>query len=186
MQLNIEIIKEFLILIMGPIFQIISYLVLLKIIPENEEVIKVYHYGILFFNLLPIYPLDGGKLLNIVLSLIIPYKKSYRSTLIISYFMVLLIFLLNKDNITINLIIVILFLIYKITKEYKNIEYLYQRFILERYLNKYNLKKSVIINNINNFYRNKRHLIKVEDKYFLEKEILNKIYKKNKKSVDNP
>ena len=84
----------------------------------------------------------------------------------------------NINNITVIIIsnLILKFLIYKITKEYKNIEYLYQRFILERYLNKYNLKKSVIINNINNFYRNKRHLIKVEDKYFLEKEILNKIY----------
>lgn len=184
MPLNTNIIVEFLILIAGPIFQIIGYLFLKEILPTKEEILIIYHYGILLFNLLPIYPLDGGKLLNIIISLKLPYKKTQKLVMLISYIIVIIIFIINRNNININLIIVTIFLIYKVTKEYKNIEYTYNKFLLERYLNNYNFKSSIIIDNINNLYRNKRHLIKKDNNYYLEKEILEKKYKNYTKSVD--
>ena len=66
LELNSPQIVELIILIFGPIFQIIAYLLLSNILIDYKELIKMYHYQILFFNLLPIYPLDGGKLLNII------------------------------------------------------------------------------------------------------------------------
>ena len=59
--INIPIKKELLILIMGPIMQIFGYVFLIKIYPS----VSIYHYTLLLFNLLPIYPLDGGKIVDI-------------------------------------------------------------------------------------------------------------------------
>ena len=50
-KLNKPILEELLILISGPIFQLILYIFYKT----------PYHYPLLFLNLLPIYPLDGSK-----------------------------------------------------------------------------------------------------------------------------
>lgn len=176
--LNTEIKKETFILAMGPIFQIIAKELLLFILPKYKEMILIYHYGILFFNLLPIYPLDGGKLLNLLLSKFIAYKKSLNISIIISYLTIIVVFLINIKNINLNLCIIVVFLIYKVTKEKRQINYFYEKFLLERYLGQYNFKKSKLIQNKDEFYRNKRHLLKIDEKYYLEKDFLAKIYKK--------
>ncbi len=54
--LNYSILKEFIILVNGPIFQEICKIVLIIIFPRYQEMIIIYHYSILLFNLLPIYP----------------------------------------------------------------------------------------------------------------------------------
>ena len=174
--LNINPIKEFLILIMGPLFQLLGSFILIRIMPYNKEIISIYNYGILGFNLLPIYPLDGGKLLKLVLDNFITYKNSFKLTIIISYLIVFIIWLINKS--TINILVMISFLVLLITKEKSKLNYYYQKFILERYLNNYKFKDSKIISNDNNFYRNKKHIIKSNDKYYLEREYLEKMYKK--------
>ena len=56
--------------------------------------------------------------------------------------------------------------------------YFYEKFLLERYLNHYVFKKSKLVLNTNRFYRGYRHLVKVGDNYYLEKEYLEKKYKK--------
>ena len=53
MPLNISIYKELLVLIMGPLFQFLSYYILLFIF-DDYELITRYHLGILLFNMLPI------------------------------------------------------------------------------------------------------------------------------------
>ena len=177
MPLNINPIKEFIILIMGPIFQILAYFILVKLFPVYESIIRIYNIGILGFNLLPIYPLDGGKLLKLFLDKYISYKNSFNIIIYISYLVVLIIVLINR-NININLIIITIFLLFLVSKEKRRINCYYQKFILERYLNNYNFKNSKIINSKDRFYRNKKHIIKIDDNYYLEKEYLNKLYKK--------
>ena len=51
---------------------------------RNFELFKSYHYTLLFFNLMPIYPLDGGKLLNIIINYLLPYKKGNKLVIFIS------------------------------------------------------------------------------------------------------
>ena len=81
--------EELLILISGPIVQIIYYLIIINFININDiELLKIYHFSILFFNLLPIYPLDGGRLLNILLSYFFSYKNSYLLTIYISFLLI--------------------------------------------------------------------------------------------------
>ena len=42
---------------------------------RNYILFKNYHYTLLCFNLLPIYPLDGGRILNCIINYLLPYKK---------------------------------------------------------------------------------------------------------------
>lgn len=159
-----------------------AYYLLLQCMVNYKEIIKTYHYSILIFNMLPIYPLDGGKILYLLLSTIIPFKKCLKMTFVIGVISIIFLLILNYPNIHLNLIITISYLMYKITKEYKEIEYLYNKLLLERYINNYNFKNKIIIKSPHNFYKNKAHVIRENDKYYLEKEYLEKKYKKIQKN----
>ena len=185
LSLNTSIKKELLILLMGPLFQELAKYLLILIFKEYEFMIITYHYSILFFNLLPIYPLDGGKLVNLFLSCFFPLKKSLHLSIYLSYIIILFIFLINTNSIHLNIIIISIFLITKVSKEDSQINLVYQKFLLERYLHHYNFKDTKIIKNKNNFYRNKKHLLKIKDKYYYEDEFLAKNYKNLIKKVDN-
>jgi len=177
MPLNTSPIKELLILIAGPLFQEFAYLFLVLIIPAIKDLISVYHYSILLFNLAPIYPLDGGKLLAIIMESFYPYKKSLVITITISY-IVLIVLPIATRTTNLNILFTIVFLLVLITKEKVKIDYYYNKFLLERYLYKYNFKDTKIITNINDFYRNKKHLIKDENNYYFEHDYLIKKYQK--------
>lgn len=180
MPLNISSLKEFIILIAGPFFQVIASLILIKVLPEEKQLINLYHYGILIFNLLPVYPLDGGKIVNLLFNVFLPYKLSLRLCIYLSYFIVLIILIFQK-SITLNIIIMLMTMLILTTKEKRRINLLYNKFILERYLNNYQFRKSKLINSSNNFYRNRRHIIKENGKYYLERDYLNKKMQKNTK-----
>lgn len=181
LSLNESLYKEFLILIMGPLFQFVFYITLKNIdyFYNYHNLLTVYNYTILFFNLLPIYPLDGGKLLNIFLSFNISFKKSLNVTLIISYLTIVIVFfyLLIKEP-SINILVIITFLIYKVNIEYKKRKYMMDKFLLERYLNKYNFRKRKRVTKIDDFMRNRYHLIKDGDRYYTEREVLTKKFNK--------
>jgi len=180
MDFNISQFRELVILTAGPLLQLLGYLLLIRIpyMYSYIPMIKIYNYSILFFNLLPIYPLDGGKLLNIIFSFKFSFKNSYKVCIIISYLVTCLFLLMFINNISINVVVIFMFLIYKITFEYRRINYFYEKFLLERYLNKYNFHNSMIVDDVNKFHRNKKHLVKNGSVYYTEKEILEKKYKK--------
>ena len=181
LSLNEDLYKEFLILIMGPLFQFVFYIILknTSYFYNYSNLLTVYNYTILLFNLLPIYPLDGGKLLNIILSFNISFKRSLSMTLIISYLTIVILFfyLLIKEP-SINILVIVSFLIYKVNLEYKKRKYMLDKFLLERYLNKYNFKKRKKVTKLDDFMRNRYHIIKIGDKYYTEREMLIKKFNK--------
>ena len=71
-----------------------------------------------------------------------------------------------------------IFLIIEITLYLKRQDYLFNKFLLERYLNNYNFKKIKIINNKNNMYKDKRHMLKDKNKYILETDYLKERFKR--------
>ena len=173
--------EELLILISGPFFQILFFIIITILYKNsilsfrNYLLFKTYHYTLLFFNLLPIYPLDGGKILNVLLEYIFPYKKSNKLIIILSY-LVLVFLLISYKNI--NLIMMSTFLIIEITLYLKRQDYLFNKFLLERYLNDYNFKKIKVINDKSYMYRDKRHMLKNKNKYILEKDYLKERFKR--------
>lgn len=169
--------EEFLILIMGPIFQIIFYLIL-YCLNITTPLITNYHYLLLLFNMLPIIPLDGSKLLNIILNKIISFKKSHILTIHISILTIifLLLILIKEKNLV--FIFILLFLIIKVIKEIKEHKYIFNKFLFERY--NYNLKFNKIkyINGIklHKMKKEYRHFF-YDKKYYTEKEVLKKHFK---------
>lgn len=159
--------EEAIILVMGPLYQLINYFIFKDITPS----FNYYNYGLFIFNSLPIYPLDGYKFWSIVFNYFFPFKMTMYVTLNISFIMLFFLFKLDL----IYLLIFILLLI-GIIKEYRNIEYIYNKFLIERYTHQIHFKRHKIVHNINEMYKDCDHLIK-SDKIITEKEALENKYR---------
>ena len=167
--------EEFLVTIMGPLFQEILYIIILILYRQNNisEYIyllyKNYNYSIL---LLPIIPLDGSKIINIFLNKIFNFKISYLSNIIIS--ILSLILFLAISNIDSSYYVIVIFLIFQIIYSIKNKNIIYNRFLLEKRLYKNEYHKYKKIRKLDNMFRNKKHLIKDKNMYILENKYLKK------------
>ena len=175
-KINISINRELLVSISGIIFQSIYYYIIINMnIFRNStiELFNLYHYSILYFNILPIYPLDGSKIINLLLSKIIPYRISNIITIIISIIMIIIISSINIF-ITYNYtyIIILLILLYDIYKFVRELDYLYNRFLLERYLYNIKYRRVSVIKNKNNMFKNRSHIINNKK----EAEVLKKMF----------
>ena len=160
--------EEFIISIMGIIFQILF----------TYKISPLYNNIIIIFNLIPIYPLDGSKILNILLNKISNFKFSYYITIYISFIILiilLIILILKKDIIFILILVPLLINIYKTNQNKYN--YI-NKFYLERYLYKIKFKKIIIIKNINNMKRDYTHIININHKYIKEVDFLRNMFDK--------
>lgn len=160
--LNLPIYKEVLFLVMGPLSQIL-FVLLIKLLYTIGYVnaltfdkIIIINKFLLTFNLLPILPLDGGKLVNNILDYFIPYKLSHKITIIISLLFIPFIFIINNKLLGIVLII---FLLYKIYLEINNNKHKLNKLLLERKLKLYKFKKLKRINTFEEVKRNENFYI---------------------------
>lgn len=181
--INTDISRELMVALSGVLFQSIYYLIILFLYKHNvlREYIfnefTTYHYSILIFNLLPIYPLDGGKIINLLLAKVLPYKLSIKLTIVISFIVGIIIFICNYYKFNYTTILIISVIITSIHNYYKSINYLFNRFLLERYLYKLKFKKNKNINKIDNVYLEKYHIIKDNNTYLTEKQYLKRRFR---------
>lgn len=170
--------EELYVTMMGPIFQELLFIVIVILYNKNIlseyifELYKNYNFSILLFNLLPIIPLDGSKIVNIILNKYFNFRVSYITNIIISIIVLTIFLIIYKlDN---SYYVIVIFLIFQIIYQLKNKNIVYNKFLLERrlYKNKYiDYKK---INKIDRMFRNKRHLIKDKNMYISENKYLKK------------
>ena len=173
MPLNVSIYKELIIASMGPVFQIIGYLIFNRFI--NNEYFFNYNLIIILFNLIPIFPLDGSKILSCILNIFYNFKQSFVITFYISFLLILcFIVLIIFSNASYFFILIFCFLGYKCVMEYSNYANIYNKFLFERYIKNYKFSKLKYINNIYQMYKGKKHLIKDNGIWKTEKEILRK------------
>ncbi|MGM0920996.1 MAG: M50 family metallopeptidase [Bacillota bacterium] len=102
---------------------------------ETYQLFTFYNVMILLFNLLPIWPLDGGKLLFLLVSMKRSYQDAHQTMLLVSALclgLYLLIFLVFSPQ-QLNVWVIAGFLIYSIYMEYKHRSFVSMRFLLERY-----------------------------------------------------
>lgn len=163
--------QELIITLLGPLFQILFYLIF-----KNNAVFNHYNMAILLFNLLPIYPLDGSKILNIFFNELISFKKSHILTIVVSG--ITLFFLLFKIRKNLLLLLILFFLVVEIIKEIVKHKYYFNRFLLERYLYNYDYKKRKTITKLTQMKKQTKHLFKIGNNYHSEKDIIKKLFDK--------
>ena len=171
--INRPLIEEFLIAISGIIFQFLFYLSVKDFI--DYEYFSFINYFIILFNLIPIYPLDGSKILNIFFNIITSFKNSLSLTIIISYIFII-IFSLLFFNINKIIAFVLIFLMLEVNKLYKERKELFNKFLLERYLNEFKFKKKKTINNVDKMKKDYRHLFYIDGRYLTENYFLKKMF----------
>lgn len=170
--LNKKIKEEFWIVIMGPLFQIIFTLIIYLFYGVNDFI--YYSLIILGFNLLPIFPLDGSKILNLFFNKVTGFKTSHLLLIMVSILSIFV--LLWQASFSLIFILIILFLIIRIFSEVKDHESLFNRFLLERYLKKYHFSKILKINSMDmrGMKRDYGHLFFDGKKYISEEYRLKK------------
>jgi len=138
---NRSIKEEALVTVAGPFQHVIIHLLLFflaftPLVPENIMDTAIHYNSIiLLFNLIPIWPLDGGKLLMLILSKYLPYKKAYETTIISSIILsiIFLILQLVFFPFTLSTMMIMLFLIMENWKDWKQRYFVFIRFLLNRY-----------------------------------------------------
>ena len=126
-------IQNFFVAIAGIFFNFLFYLFL--IITNAPESLINTQITIIFFNLLPIVPLDGSKILKSFLCTIFPYKKSLR---ILTYTNIafLVILIMGTFVFRFEQYLIVLFILSLSVKKYnEQIEYLNERFLLQTRIN---------------------------------------------------
>ena len=170
--LNKPLIEEFIISISGIIFQ----LVFIGLVHNHYLVIS--SNIILIFNVLPIYPLDGSKVINIVLNKITNFKTSYFLTLILSLIIILILISLSIINKSLIFLLSFIPLLINLIELIINKDNIFIKFLLERYLYNIKFKKIKYINNINFMKRDYIHYIIYKNKVENEKIFLQKFFNK--------
>lgn len=182
--INRDICEELLIATAGVIVQYLFYLVIVLlykygIVREyTYNLYALYNNQIIFFNLLPIYPLDGGKIINLILNKYLSYYRANIATIVVSLLMILLIIYLSIYRCSYSNIMVMGLLLTYLYKFFSMRKYLYHKFLLERYLYGIEYPKLKIINNIKEMFRNKSHLFRINNGYLKEKDVLSDFFKK--------
>lgn len=138
---------------------------------------SIYFYNtiILSFNLVPLCPLDGYKIVKLLSELVIPYKSSFINSFVISLCTIICIILL-KFNLVRDNVLVFIFIIMCTIIEFKNMNYYCLRFYIERLSGKYHFDKISYIRNHEQMYKNRMHIINGKN----EKEYLSNYFKSRK------
>ena len=178
--INTSIKKELAVAISGILFQLIYYLII--IILHKQGIIRdyifnlftMYNTSILTFNILPIHPLDGSKILNLLLSTILPFNLSNKLNIIISIITLILLIIINYYQFNYTTILIIGVILDNLIKYRKQLKYIFNKFLLERYIYKLTYNKTKKISKINNMYKEKYHILKENNTYITEKQALSK------------
>lgn len=136
--------EEMIVILAGPFQHLwmmgVAYILFqFSLLPEGiYELFIQYNMMVLLFNFLPIWPLDGGKLVFLFMSLMYPFPKAHQTAMIFSASsaIVFTVFTLFLSPINLNIWVIIAFLLFSLYYEWKQERYVFIRFLLERYYGK--------------------------------------------------
>ena len=138
--LNTPFYIEFLIAIAGVVMQLFLFFFSKIFFNYLDYCLFIkYNIAIILFNLLPIVPLDGYCLFNAILNYFFSFKTSLSITFYISLVGILFVIILNL-YLHINNFFIVFLLLYRTLEFYKNKNFVFNKFLLERYLNNYKFK----------------------------------------------
>lgn len=176
-RINDSILKDLLISLGGVFAQLVLEFFLLRSSFQNKELFLFYNQIILYFNLLPIIPLDGSVFLHHFLEFFFSFEISLKKYERISLLFLILFFLYNVIFKVHNYLMCFV-LLGQYYMYFKNKKYYLKRFYLERYLWEFPYLK--IKNEQGKDYhvlkKNTRHFFYDGEKYLNEKEILKEYF----------
>ncbi|MGG1575321.1 M50 family metallopeptidase [Fictibacillus sp. NRS-1165] len=102
--------------------------------PGDYEWFIKMNVTLLVFNLLPVWPLDGGKLMFAAAASIFPFKKAQTVFLLTSFSIMLILFVsfIHRDPLHLNLWFVAIFLGVSHYMEWKRRQFVFLRFLMSR------------------------------------------------------
>ena len=152
----------FFISVAGVLFQALSFPIAHFFLTGLDyEIFMKYNVLILVFNLLPVIPLDGSKIMSSILEMFTSYKKSLVMTNIISIISIITFWVLVGQN-NLNNYMIIGFLFYKTYEAIKNHVYTFNNFLLNRYLKQVNINKIRHVKSIKQIYKTKYNFVNGE------------------------
>lgn len=138
---------------------------------EGWQMFFHYNLAIGAINLLPVWPLDGGKLLFLLLTRYVPFSEAHEKMIIYSFGLLIVVVgvIVFVAPAQLDLWIIALFLFVSLWKEWKQRKYVVMRFLLERYYGKkgnYTKWRPItveetepILKVLQKFYRGQKHSI---------------------------
>lgn len=174
--INTSLFEEFIVTLLGPVFQVVLFLVLNYCFNLSNDVVY-YNFLLLFFNLLPIFPLDGSKLFSVFLYLIFPFYFGHIIMIVVSVICLLLLFCFNGFNVMYDFLLVFLFV--RVITEAINHKFFLFKFLFERYSYSLNFKKVKYVRGVQFMFKSCKHFILSDKKYVDEKNYLLKMFDKS-------
>lgn len=171
--------QDLIVILAGP-FQNICLAVLAFLIAplpfwgtQQQEIFYNQNMAILVFNLLPVWPLDGGRLLHLCLQKIYPFRLAYKRVLFFSFMALIAssVMLALFYPLSVNLWLVLSFIALSIYKERQAIPLHFMRFLLSLSarvrpsprIRSLSFKPDTpLVAVFSKFYKNTDHLIYVE------------------------
>lgn len=175
-----SIFEDLLIAIGGIFFQLILA-VILEILSTHGliekniyDFLNAYNKMILTFNLVPICPLDGFKIVKLLEELFLPFKLTFKTSFLLSSILLGIVvykyFYIVKSN-----IFIFIFLILMTLEEIRNSKFIVQKFYLERFLYDFSYPKKEISKE-ENMYKNRTNYINgIHEKKYLQSKFASKL-----------
>lgn len=148
--------EEIIMLLSGPLVNVFFMMVFYLL---QQRYLFIINLFICMFNLLPIYPLDGSKILHLLLSYFIDYKSVFRLQIKISLFMIALGFVYIQS---LGRIIVLFYLFYQNIIYVKN----YRLYMIETILSDHNNKEHIKINHSLKYYRPYNNFYIIDEQFY--------------------
>lgn len=138
--------EDLMVILFGPLQHLslflLVYLAHMAGLMDYETYITLLYINstVCLFNLLPVWPLDGGKLLFLLFSLRYSFLKSHLLTLHFSILFAFALFLscILFGQLSLNIILILCFICFAIVMEWRQRQYVFMRFLLERHYGKHN------------------------------------------------
>lgn len=136
--------EELIVVAAGPLQHVwmisVAYILFMAgIFPEKWYSLFIeYNLMVLIFNLLPIWPLDGGKLVFILFSMNSSFQVAHLRTIYmsISVLAIFSVIVLMIAPLTLNVWVIIGFLAFSLYFEWKQRRFIFMRFLMERHYGK--------------------------------------------------